>query len=325
MKAVVFTKYGTPDVLQFREVEKPTPKENEVLVKVQATTVSSGDYELRNASFSTRLMAYLFGFGFGLMKPRTKILGSEFAGDIEEVGQDVSLFNVGDRVFGHTGESCGTNAEYVCVPEDGEMARIPGDLHYEYAAAVPHGAHSALYFLRDVGKIQPGQSVLIYGASGSVGTYAVQLARYFGAQVTGVCSTANLELITSLGVEQAIDYTEEDFTQGNQTYNIIYETVGKSSFSRNIRVLKEDGIYLAGRFGLSHLPRMAWVSMTSSKKVFFGAAPGGKDYLEFIKELLEKGRIKPVIDRTYPLEQTAEAHRYADTGHKKGNVVITLG
>ena len=324
MKAIVFSKYGPPDVLQLKEVDKPVPEDNEVLIKVHASTVSSGDYEMRGASFSTRFMAVLFGFGFGLMRPHSTIPGNEVAGEIDAVGKDVKLFKKGDQVFGHTGEGFGTNAEYVCMPEEGELAIKPSNMTYEEAAAVPHGAHSALFFIRDKGNVQSRQKVLIYGASGSVGTYAVQLAKYYGAEVTGVCSSTNLDMVKSLGADHVIDYTKEDFAANGQTYHVIYETVGKSSFPHNIGALKDDGIYLAGRFGLRSLPRILWASTIGGKKVEFEPAPGGKEYLNFIKELIEAGKLKAVIDRTYPLEETAEAHRYADTGHKKGNVVITV-
>ena len=324
MKAIVFTEYGPPEVLRLEEVDKPAPSANEVLIKVYASSVSSGDYEMRRSPLSTRIMALLFGYNFGLMKPQHTILGNEFAGEIEAVGQDVKEFKVGDQVFGHADEAYGANAEFMCMPEDGEIVIKPPSLSYEDAAAVPHGAHSALYFLRDQAKVQSGQKVLIYGASGSVGTYAVQLAKYFGAEVTGVCSGPNHELVKSLGADHVIDYTKEDFTEGGKTYDVIYETVGKSSFSKNIGVLEDDGVYLAGRFGLSQIPRMGWTSMRSSKEVIFGAAPGGKDDLNFIKELIEAGEIKPVVDKVYPLEETIEAHRYADTGHKKGGVVISI-
>jgi 2-desacetyl-2-hydroxyethyl bacteriochlorophyllide A dehydrogenase len=324
MKAIVFTKYGPPDVLQLQEVEKPAPKENEVLIKVHATTVSSGDYRLRGAPVSTRLMALLFGFNFGFTKPKVTILGNELAGEVEAVGRDVTRFKPGDQVFGHTGDRYGAYAEYVCVLEDGELAVKPANMTYEEAAAVPHGAHSALFFLRDKGNVQSGQSVLIYGASGSVGTYAVQLAKVFGAEVTAVCSTTNLEMVKSLGADKVIDYTKEDFTTSGQTYDVIYETVGKSSFSRNIRSLKKGGIYLAGAFKMREMFRMLWTSMTGGKKVEFEPAPGGREYLVFLKELIETGELTAVIDRRYPLEQAAEAHRYCDKGHKKGNVVITV-
>jgi len=324
MKAIVFTEFGPPDVLQLKEVEKPTPKDDEVLIRVYATAVTSGDYRMRGLDIPTRIMGLLFGFNLGLRKPKFSILGNNLAGEIEAVGKDVKLFNEGDQVFGSTGESYGAYAEYKCLPEEGDLAIKPANMTYEEAAAVPHGALSALHFLREKGNIQSGQEVLIYGASGSVGTFAVQLAKCFGAEVTGVCSTTNLEMVKSLGADKVIDYTKEDFTKSGQTYDIIYETVGKSSFSRNIRSLKKNGTYLAGNFGMLQIVQMQWASMRGSKKVIFGPAPGGKEDLIFLKELIEAGKVKSVIDRSYPLEQMADAHRYADKGHKKGNVTITV-
>jgi NADPH:quinone reductase-like Zn-dependent oxidoreductase len=324
MKAIVYEKYGPPEVLQLNEVEKPIPKEDEVLIKVYATTVTSGDYKARNLDLSTRIMSLLFGFNFGLTRPKNTILGSELAGVIESVGKDVKQFKEGDQVFGATGEGFGAYAEYICLPEDGELAIKPSNLAYEGAAAIPVGAHTALHFLRDKADIQGGNKVLIYGASGGVGTYAVQLAKYFGAEVTGVCSTSNLEMVQSLGANKVIDYTKGDFTESGETYDIIYETVGKSSFSSGIKSLRESGTYLAGNPTMSLMVQMGWTSMRSSKTVVFGPAPGGKEDLLFLKELIEEGKIKPVIDRRYPLEQAVEAHRYADKGHKKGHVVLTL-
>ncbi|KPK04101.1 MAG: hypothetical protein AMJ56_18040 [Anaerolineae bacterium SG8_19] len=330
MKAVVYTEYGPPEVLQLQEVEKPSPKDDEVLIRIYATAVTSGDYTLRSLDASTRIMGLLFGFNFGLIRPKNPMLGYDLAGEVEAVGIDVKRFKVGDQVFGSAGARRGAYAEYICLPEESEdeegglLALKPANMTYEEAAAVPHGALSALVFLRDKGNIQSGQEVLIYGASGGVGTYAVQLAKCYGAEVTGVCSTTNLELVKSLGADKVIDYTKEDFTKDGKTYDLIYETVGKSSISRNLSSLKEDGIYLAGSAGLLQTFQIAWTSMRGSKKIVVGPGFGSKEDLIFLKELIEAGKIKPVIDRRYPLEQIEEAHRYADTGHKKGNVVISV-
>lgn len=323
MKAIVYHEYGSPDVLKREEVEKPTPKDNEVLVKVHATTVTVADF--RSRSFTVPLAFWLPArITLGFRKPKKAILGVELAGEIESVGKGVKLFKKGDQVFAATLIGYGAYAEYKCLPEDAAIAIKPSNITYEEAAALPIGARTALHYLRKA-NIQPGQKVLVYGASGSVGTYAVQLAKYFGAEVTGVCSTANVELVKSLGADKVIDYTAEDFSTKGETYDVIFEAVDKSSFSACIRSLKKDGIYLNITVPLPGI-RMLWTKMTSSKKLILGENPPERsEDLVFLKELVEAGKIKPVIDRCYPLEQIVKAHRYVDKGHKKGNVIITVG
>jgi NADPH:quinone reductase-like Zn-dependent oxidoreductase len=319
MKAIVYTKYGAPEVLQLREVAKPVPKDNEILIKVYATTVTSGDARLRRADpFAVR-------FFNGLTGPKKiTILGNELSGIIEAIGKDVKLFKTGDEVFGQTGLRLGANAEYKCLPEDGSLAIKPANISHEQAASIPFGASTSLHFLRKA-NITKGQKVLIYGASGSLGTAAIQLAKYFGAEVTGVCSTANLELVRSLGADKVIDYTKEDFSKNEKTYDVIYDTVGTSPFSGCIKSLNKKGVYLrAVHMTLPPVVRGLLTSLLSSKKVIGGVAAERKENIVFLKERIEEGNLKPVIDRVYPFEQTAEAHRYVDAGHKKGNVVITV-
>ena len=322
MKAIVYERYGPPEVLQLKEVEKPTPKDNEVLIKILATTVTSGDWRVRSLNVPA-------GFGlimrlvFGVSRPKQPILGSELAGVIESVGKDVRKFKVGDQVFAFSDAAMGCHAEYKCMPEDGGVALKPSNLTYDEAAALSFGGTTALSFFRR-GKLQSGEKVLINGASGGVGTAAVQLAKHFGADVTGVCSTANVELVRSLGATHVIDYTKEDFTQNGETYDVIVDTVGTAPFSRSKASLKERGRLLMVLAGLPDMLQAPWVSMTSSKKVIAGPATVRAEDLRFLAGLAEAGEFKPVIDRRYPFEQIAEAHSYVDTGRKKGNVIITL-
>jgi NADPH:quinone reductase-like Zn-dependent oxidoreductase len=322
MKAVVYERYGPPAVLQLKEVEKPTPKDNEVLIKIHATTVTSGDWRVRSLNVPA-------GFGlitrlvFGVTRPRQPILGTELAGVVESVGKDVRKFKVGNQVFAFSDAAMGCHAEYKCMPEDGAMALKPANLTYEEAAALSFGGTTALDFIRR-GKLQSGEKVLVNGASGGVGTAAVQLAKHFGAEVTGVCSTANVELVRSLGASHVIDYTKVDFTQNGETYDVIVDTAGTAPFSRSKASLKERGRLLMVLGGLPDMLRIPWVAMTSSKKVIAGPAAGRAEDLRFLAGLAEAGEFKPVIDRCYPFEQIAEAHRYVDTGRKKGNVIITL-
>jgi NADPH:quinone reductase-like Zn-dependent oxidoreductase len=319
MKAIVYHKYGSPDVLHLTEVAKPTPNDDEVLIKIYATTVTSGDCRVRKAD------PFAIRFFNGLTKPKkTTILGNELAGEIEEAGKNVRLFRKGDKVFGQAGIRLGANAEYICLQEDATLVIKPANISFEEAATIPFGGNTALHFLRR-GNIRSSQNVLIYGASGSLGTAAVQIAKSFGAEVTGVCSTANVELVKSLGADKVIDYTKEDFTKNGQTYDIIFDTTGKSPFTGCVKSLNQKGVYLrAVHMSLLSIVRGFWTSITSNKKVIGGVADELKENLLALKDLIDKGLLKPVIDRRYPFEKTAEAHRYVDKGHKRGNVVITV-
>ena len=318
MKAIVYERYGPPEVLHLKEVQNPTPKSNEVLVRIYATAVCSGDVRMRKADpFAVRFM-------LGLIRPGKPILGIVFAGEIEETGKEVTLFKKGDQVYGNTVMSFGAYAEYKCLPEAGVLAIKPASLTYSEAVAIPFGGTTALHFLRKA-KIQRGQKVLIYGASGAVGTSAVQLAKYFGAEVTGVCSTMNIALVKSLGADKVIDYTKEDFSKSGEAYDIIFDTVGKSPFSGSIKSLKKNGHYLrVVHMSLSPILKGLWTTFTSGKKVIGGVTKEKAENLIFLNSLIETGKLKPVIDRTYPLEEMVEAHEYVEKGHKRGNVIIVL-
>ena len=301
MKAIVCPNYGPPEVLQLKEIPKPTPKDNELLIRIYATTVAYGTLLNRSGGTFPSMYWLAARILFGLRKPRRPILGNEFSGEVEAIGKDVKLiWKKGDQIYGSTGMKSGTYTEYICLPEDRLMALKPSNMSYAEAAAVPIGGIVALSFMREA-KIESGQKVLIYGASGSVGTYAVQIAKLFGAEVTGVCSTTNLELVKSLGADKVIDYTKEDFTQSGETYHLIFDAVSKLKKDKK-KSLKEKGRFISVRGSISEKTEM----------------------LLFLKEQIEAGTIKAVIDRRYPLEEAAEAHRYVDKGHKKGNVVLTL-
>ena len=325
MKAAVYTRYGPPDVVQIKDIEKPVPRDNEVLVRIHATTVCAADWRMRKADpFLIRFMAGLRG-----PKKKMQVLGMEFAGTVESVGKAVTRFGEGDQVFGSGGFTFGAHAEHTCLLEHGVLAIKPGNMSLEESAAVLFGGVSALYFMRKA-KIQAGQKVLIYGASGSVGVFAVQLAKHFGAHVTGVCSTANLDLVKSLGADEVVDYTREDFSRGGRVYDIVFDTVGKSGFSRTLTALKRGGFYVrvGGSGGvlslLGDMLRGMWISMTGAAKVITGVARGAAEAQSVLKELIEAGKLRTVIDRRYSLDQIADAHRYAEAGHKKGHVVILV-
>lgn len=323
MKAIVCTKYGPPDVLELQELEKPIPKDNEVLIRVRAATVTAGDCEIRRFDlpvlFWLPLRIYL-----GIRKPRINVLGQELAGEIESVGKNVKQFRKGDQVFSATTARFGAYAEYICLPDKIPMLKKSGNMSYDEAATIPTGGFNALDFLRR-GNARSGQKILIYGAAGSIGTLAVQIAKTFGAEVTAVDSTAKLDTLLAIGADRVIDYTKEDFTGNGETYDLIVDVVGRSPFSGSLKSLSEDGCYVIGNPGLLHMIRGLWASVSGGKKVINALAKYRIEDLQFLKELIETGKIKAVIDRRYPLERLAEAHRYVETGEKTGNVVITVG
>jgi NADPH:quinone reductase-like Zn-dependent oxidoreductase len=328
MKAIIWTKYGSADGLQLQEIARPNPKDDEILVKIHAATASRADTEFRSLKlpffFAIPIRLYL-----GLRRPtRIKILGTEFAGEVVSAGKDVTRYKSGDQIFGYTGLHMGTYAEYMCLTEKpSAMASVyaykPVNVTYEQAAAVPFGGLEALHALRKA-NIQPEQKVLIVGAGGSIGTYAVQLAKHYGAEVTGVDKASKLEMIRSIGADYVIDYAREDFTKRGQVYDVIFDTIGRSPFSGSIRSLKENGAYINANPGLLGGIRMRWALKNSSKRIIPWTGGYTVKNLLALKELVEAGAIKPVIDRRYPLEQIAEAHRYVESGDKKGNVVLTV-
>jgi NADPH:quinone reductase-like Zn-dependent oxidoreductase len=331
MKAIVITKYGPPEVLRLKEVDKPAPRKNEILVRIHATPVSFGDKLVRNLKEITPgkfHMPFLFWIiakmYFGFRRPRITILGSEFAGEIESIGKDVKKFKEGDQVFGYLGQTMGAYAEYLCMPENGVLALKPANMTFEQAAAVPYGAIMALSLLRKQ-NIGPGQRVLVNGASGGIGPFVVQLAKYYGAEVTGVCGTPRLGYVKSLGADKVIDYTREDFTASGEIYDVIVDILGKSQFSKIKRSLTPNGRWLLVSFKTKKLLQMLWTQIAGGKKVVCVLSSEKAEDLVFIKELIEAGKIKTIIDTCYPLAQAAEAHRYVEQGHKKGSVVITTG
>ncbi len=323
MKAIVFTSYGSPDGLQLQEVAKPTPKDNQVLIKIHATSVTAGDCEIRGLTFAFWIALPMRLF-IGFTKPKANtILGQEFAGEVEAIGKDVMQFKIGDAVFGGAGLNFGSYAEYICVSSKETLVTKPANMTYAEAATTTTGGLEALHFMRKAA-LQKGQKILINGAGGSIGSFAIQIAKHFGAEVTAVDSTSKLEMMRWIGADKVIDYTKEDFTQNGELYDVIFDVPGKSPFSGSLKSLKPNGRYLLGNFSITKVFRALWTSMTGSKKVIIGAAMQSTEELNALKTLIEAGHVKSVIDRRYPLEETAEAHRYVDTGQKKGNLAIIV-
>ena len=325
MKAILHARYGSPDLLRFEEVARPAPRDKEVLIKVHATTVSTGDCNMRNFTFVTKSMLPMAKLMFGIGKPwKKRILGTELAGEIVGGGKDVARFKSGDQVFGSTGMAGGAHAQYACLHENAALAIKPDSLNWEDAVAIPFGANTALHYLRDLGKIQDGHKLLIIGASGSVGSAGVQLAKHFGATVTAVCSGANVELVKSLGADKVIDYTREDFTKNAETHDLIFDVVGATTFDSCKHLLEPQGIFLSCIMGLPDVARSLWTSIIGGKKMRGSVAINNPERMAFIAELAAAGKLKPVIDSSYPLEEIAQAFKHVERGHKKGNVVITV-
>jgi len=326
MKAAICDKYGPPEVLTIKEVDKPVPRADEMLIRVHASSVNAADCNIRGLTYIPPGLGLMARLMLGFRKPKKSIIGSVFAGVIEETGRDIKTFRKGDAVFG-TGAELGAYAEYMCRHEKRAIAVKPENISFEQAAAIPYGALTALYFLRDMARVKSGQKVLVNGASGGVGVYAVQLSRYFGAEVTGVCSSAHMDLVKSLGAEKVVDYTKEDVTETGEKWDVIFDiVVGKTSFSRFKKALHPTGCYLAVAGGLRDMLQMIRTSTIGGKKVKFGGGTVSetRKNMDFLKELIEREKLKPVLDQTFPLEQIADAHRYVETGKKKGNVVIAM-
>ena len=321
MKAIVYEKYGPPEVLRIKEIEKPIPEENEVLIKVHASTVTKYDCWQRSSTAPPGF-GLLMRLATGVRSPKQPILGTELSGVIEEVGKDVTLFTKGDQVVVYTGMSLGAYVEYICLSEESVLTRKPANLTFKEATTV-QGALTALYFLRKV-NLQSGQKILVFGASGGVGNYAVQLAKYFEAEVTGICSTMKMEFVKSLGADRVVDYTKETFQKSSEAYDVIFDTFGKSPFSWCVNSLKEDGIYLFATYGLPRILRVLWLNRRSSKKGISGLLEEKTEDLEFLLELMDTGKIKAVVDKTYLMEDVVEAHRYVEAGKKKGSVILTF-
>jgi NADPH:quinone reductase-like Zn-dependent oxidoreductase len=324
MKAILHTRYGPPDELQLTEVEKPVPGDKEILIRTHATTVTTSDCNIRNFTFVPKSFVGIARMMFGSKTPKINILGMDLAGEVEAAGKDVKKFKIGDHVFGTPKSGHGAHAEYICLPENGFVTKKPGNISWGEAAAIPLAGNTALYYIRDLGKIRAGQKILIIGASGGIGTFAVQLAKYYGAEVTGVCSTVNAELVKSLGADRVIDYTEEDYLKSGELYDVVFDVVGKVSFKEGKKLLKPKGLYLGAVIEIGEMLQSLWTSIVGGKRVKGASADPSLNNLIFLGGLSEAGKLKTVIDRVYPFEQIAEAFRYVEAGHKKGNVVVTV-
>ncbi len=325
MKAIICPKYGPPEVLQLRDVAKPSPKDNEVLIKIHSASVSAADCEIRRFDFPGWIWLPI-RLWFGLLKPRITILGQDLAGEIEAVGKDVKTFHAGDRVYASTGATLGAYAEFICLretPDLGAITKMPTNISYKEASAVPYGGGEALNYLH-AANLQTGQKLLIIGAGGSFGTFAVQLAKHFGAEVTAVDSTLKMDMLRSIGADHVVDYTKQSVADLGETYDVIFEVVSKPRFSKYVKLLAQNGCYLMANPGFPQLVLGTWIRLTTKRKVIYGAGSGTSRDLDTLRELIEAGKIRPIIDRCYPLEQMVEAHRLAESGNKIGNVVVSM-